>query len=310
MLKDMALVALGAVFGLGASMTAVSAPAYFPGVQMWIWHTLFWAGVAIMTLMVVDAVLIVLWSSSSEPKVFPALGINLGICLIGASLIYFYSPAIITGQLGLTAIFTDAEYAGGTVISGIHWKTEFTELKVHIRNGSSSYPYEDLDLLIRPSQPVAAIIQSTDVPNCFFQTKHALSTMQMAVLNGNKIGNPLVIVATDAGYRLHCSVLPKNITLSVLMALARIKPPTPEIPLSKSAAEHSLEKDFYLKFYLNDDSSSYWLAHADGDVYSLPRPDPEWVKVDGQYNVNGKTVMVSQQLQVSGKINIHSSGDR
>ena len=48
-------VAIGAVFGLGATMAAVAAPSHFPNTQPWVWHWLFWGGVAFMTLMASDA---------------------------------------------------------------------------------------------------------------------------------------------------------------------------------------------------------------------------------------------------------------
>jgi hypothetical protein len=52
MLKDVVILAIGALFGLGAAMAALAAPSHFPNKPAWVWYWTFWGGVTLMVLMV------------------------------------------------------------------------------------------------------------------------------------------------------------------------------------------------------------------------------------------------------------------
>jgi hypothetical protein len=86
MLKDIILLAIGAVFGLGATMTGVAAPSYFPNAPVWIWHWLFWGGIALMGIMVADG----LWLIVQRPPLKSAILINIGLLFISAGLISLF----------------------------------------------------------------------------------------------------------------------------------------------------------------------------------------------------------------------------
>ena len=105
-----------------------------------------------------------------------------------------------------------------------------------------------------------------------------------------------VLIGTNDGYRLNCETLPAKTTLTVMMALANIKWKPPQKPSQPTPSlEQVMEKDYVLRAEF-EPGIFYWLGHADGKVYSLPRPAPEWVKVDGQYAVEGSVFTVSQQI--------------
>jgi hypothetical protein len=91
MLKDIILLALGGIFGLGATLMAAAAPFYFPNTPPWAIHAAFWGGVALMALMTFDATLLLLWREPG-PKLGPGFIINLGLVLVAAGAIYRYSP--------------------------------------------------------------------------------------------------------------------------------------------------------------------------------------------------------------------------
>lgn len=55
MLKDLIIPGIGTFFGLGATLMALAAPLYFANAPTWVWHWLFWIGIIIMALMVIDA---------------------------------------------------------------------------------------------------------------------------------------------------------------------------------------------------------------------------------------------------------------
>jgi hypothetical protein len=92
MLKEIILLAVGAVFGLGATLMAGAAPFYFPNTPPWVLHAAFWGGCALMGLMVLDAGLLFLWRDTG-PKLGPGVVINLAIAAIVGALIWHYSPA-------------------------------------------------------------------------------------------------------------------------------------------------------------------------------------------------------------------------
>jgi hypothetical protein len=83
MLKDLVLLGIGALFGLGATMAALAAPAYYPHTPLWVWHSLFWGGIALMTLMLADVVLLFFW----KPSVLAAILFNLGGISVAAAII-------------------------------------------------------------------------------------------------------------------------------------------------------------------------------------------------------------------------------
>jgi hypothetical protein len=85
--REIVLLALGALFGLGATMTATVAPAYLnlsTGVAYW----LFWGGIALMALIAIDASCLPLW----RPRLMSALLFNVGFLFLAAAAISQLSP--------------------------------------------------------------------------------------------------------------------------------------------------------------------------------------------------------------------------
>ena len=82
MLKDVVILGVGALFGLGAAMAALAAPSHFPNAPAWVWYWLFWGGLVLMGLMLIDGALLLLWTGEG-PKLAP--GILLNVCLAGAA---------------------------------------------------------------------------------------------------------------------------------------------------------------------------------------------------------------------------------
>jgi hypothetical protein len=87
MLKELVLLAIGAIFGPGATMSALAAPAYFPNAPSWAWHWLFWGGIALMTLVAIDGISLIILKPSGPT----ALLMNAGIVLFSAALINHFS---------------------------------------------------------------------------------------------------------------------------------------------------------------------------------------------------------------------------
>jgi hypothetical protein len=83
MLKDIIILAIGAIFGLGATMAGVAAPSYFPSTPSWVWHWLFWGGIALMGLMLIDGI----WLLIQRPSLRSAALVNCGLLLVIAGVI-------------------------------------------------------------------------------------------------------------------------------------------------------------------------------------------------------------------------------
>jgi hypothetical protein len=127
----------------------------------------------------------------------------------------------VDAPLSATGYMTDGEYPAGKDISGIPWKTEFTELQVQFTNDPDRV-YEDLNIVIRPTEAIAAIKQITDVPGVSFAGKNdsAIHVVDVNFQSGASNAIPLVLLATDAGYRMRCPRLPGHSTLRAVIALA------------------------------------------------------------------------------------------
>lgn len=95
MLREITLLALGAIFGLGATMAGAVAPAYF-NLSSWAVHWLFWGGIALMTVMAIDTACLLLW----RPQLMTALFSNVGLLFLAAAVISQLSPRTATTPVG------------------------------------------------------------------------------------------------------------------------------------------------------------------------------------------------------------------
>lgn len=264
-----------------------------------------WAGLFSAALMALWGIPLV----NQKVPLWPGFLIIIGGAAITAGIVlvvqFLQNP---TNRLAIAGVVDDAEYPPNTVLSGISWRPEFTGVRLHLNNVSEEKIYE-IDLTIKAAEPIAAIAQATSVPGCFLQSLGASDIQQWMqnTATQNKRANPLVMVATTMGYKLHCADLPGGNRITILLALTQLKPPKPFQPRVDGGI---FDSDYWLR--LNFGESSIWLGHKDGDVYALPRPEPGWIEVSGSYTADGVVTNVSKR-QVLNKIQIsvpHVQGDR
>jgi hypothetical protein len=207
---------------------------------------------------------------------------------------------LVPGPLPVYASVTDGEYPPGTKVGGIAWKPQFTELKVSIQNPTNK-PYEDLNILLRPNEPVAAISQISDLPEVSFQDNNGGMTRLFDIdQSGISKVAPLALLGTDAGYRVQCHRLPAHSTLKIVMALADFKWAPAEHHPGLDPGKAVRESNYVVKMRF-DDFSSYWLGHEDGDVYA-PRPSSSpSIKVEADYLLAHRPRHLSQRVQVDGR---------
>ncbi len=69
-----------------------AAPLYFPNAPNWVWHWVFWLGISIMALMLLDLALLLAWDDKRS-RIGPALSINTGVLLVLVGLIWRFEAA-------------------------------------------------------------------------------------------------------------------------------------------------------------------------------------------------------------------------
>jgi hypothetical protein len=148
MLREIILLSIGAIFGLGATMVGLAAPSHFPNTSPLVWHWLFWGGITLMALMVVDGALILFWSDDGRPKLYPALLLNFAFCLAAVALIWHYSSGASTR---VSAV--NFAYIGTLAAAEDHFLDHFAFLKNH-----RSVPILNLDVSLQkmggPNDPL------------------------------------------------------------------------------------------------------------------------------------------------------------
>jgi hypothetical protein len=208
--------------------------------------------------------------------------------------------------LPASAFMVDAEYPNGTEIAGITFRPEFTELDVDLSNPTDKV-YEDLDIVLRPTDPVAAIAQKSSFSDVVIEDKNEMAIHLMDVKwdqsGSSSKAIPIVLLATDSGYRMRCSHFPAHSTIKVVVALADIKW-NPKPQGDTRPLDQVVNDPDYIIRVKNDDFSSYWMGHKGADVYT-PRPtSTDWLKVEGTYVAVHRKRTISQKVQIGGKINV------
>jgi hypothetical protein len=198
------------------------------------------------------------------------------ISIIGITCANIY--AFMPMKLEITSMFLDSPYPSGTNIAGFSWRSEFSQLDIMITNPSKTTTYEELNIILKPDQPVAAIVQSSGCPNIIIEANHnpTLHQKLQESATGKQMANPLVLVATNGGYRIRCGSLSPERSIKITMAVAGIKW-NPKPPISNDSG--IFDSDYALKVSISD-GSSLWYGHQNGDVYETSTP----VKI---LNVNG-----------------------
>ncbi len=215
------------------------------------------------------------------------------------------SPSRETAKLELVATVNDAEYPAGTTIGGIGWSKRFTDLRISVDNPTPS-DYQNVDLTLIPDEPVAAVGQVTNVPDVVFTVATELTMQQELVeaKTGKRLVNPLVLIASNGGYRVRCKALPRKTRLEIVMAITRVIDfPTQDKSESAAPDLGVFGREYVLKIDLSN-GVSHWFGHGSDlngrieDVYKEGRVIPKAVKIDGGYTAGEQEQGVSQRVEV------------
>lgn len=174
---------------------------------------------------------------------------GLGLCLMTG-----WRPVLSKFPINLFAMANDGNYPNGTKIGGIAWSTRFVDLRIVLRNETES-DYDDLDFTLQPDRPVAEIGQISNLPNVSFSPL-ADPTYSVVFVEGatkKQTTIPLVLVASDGGYRMRCALLPHKGKLEIVAAVAEIIDfPKPSGAGNPSAA---LEKHYVIRFGMTENKT-------------------------------------------------------
>lgn len=239
-----------------------------------------------------------------EPKFAgkPAYRIAVSIIVLLLASFFTWGFVLAPAPLGVSAYATDGEYPGGTVIAGINWNRGFTEVDVVLKN-PTDHAYEDMNVVIKPTSPVAAIAQATNISDVSIEDKFGESVRGVVVGGGEKKAIPLVLIATDAGYRVRCGRLPPQTGLRIVLALAEIKwnPQKSDLPLDEQVL-----LPYFMIRNKTDDMSSYWWGHKDWDYFAARPTSTDWVKIEGTYIALHRQRSVSELVSVGGEVTIRT----
>lgn len=222
--------------------------------------------------------------------------------VIGAFVGFTWFIVLKKSPLQIAAFMTDADYPKGSVIAGIQWRPEFTEVQVSITNGSPD-AYDDLNIVLRPTMPVAAISQITTLGDVSFEEKNLFDMRYMSVSGGQKDVIPRDLLATDAGYRVRCTHLPAHAAIRVVLALVDMKWPAPLVNPNASREQQLHDPNFMVRTK-TDKCSTYWWGNKNGDVYAPRVSSEETISIEGEYIGGQRIRKISDKITVGGRFTI------
>jgi hypothetical protein len=185
-------------------------------------------------------------------------------------------------QIDVTARVRDVEFAAGTMHAGIAWHPRLSELRIYVNN-KSNVDFSDLNIVVRPDEPVTEIVQISNISNVSIELAVG-STLTPELVNrvtGQRQGVIAKLLATSEGYRIECPLLRKKQYIELLLAVGK---PSGKIGFAAT----------YPNFVV------WWQASIDQKVaieeYFDNRRPATWVQVDGTFSVAGRSQNVSMRV--------------
>jgi hypothetical protein len=163
------------------------------------------------------------------------LGIVIVLCLLTE---FSTGVVFVNAPLNTMVSIHRTTYAPGTIIAGIKWRSEFTDLRMSLSNNTEN-DYREVDLYIEPNEPIALIGQLSTVPGVSLMgdlTKEQVEVGGMtfgppglgSVLlgeDGRPLSVPINIPLTQASaprYRVRCQSIIKKSGIELVLAIAGV----------------------------------------------------------------------------------------
>jgi hypothetical protein len=188
-------------------------------------------------------------------------------------------------SMGFSVLGSSTDYPSGTVIGGIPWNSKYCDLRVTIYPHAQDF--DDLDIMLRPDEPIAGIGQISNIPDVSFLINTTVNIPAFGLINpstGWTQAYATTELAFSGGFRFRCPKLPRNSSFQIVMAIAR---PTGAIGLAINAS----------------DGTTYWARTELDNVKSIedyfgPKRLPKSLQIEGDYTVAGTRQHISMHLDV------------
>jgi hypothetical protein len=189
---------------------------------------------------------------------------------------------------------------------GIDWKPSYSELDVVLAN-QTEMTYENLDVLIRPDAPVANIAQIGKLAGVSFADRYGLIGNISVTNEQTHEILKASILATDAGYSVHCKEIPAHQSLNLVLAIVRMKINSPS---SGSVPQNGLitvplsvqPQDLFFTQPIPDKVEGktfyYWLGSKDNTTVFEPDATAKTVTVRGAYIGAHRSRNIDQNVSV------------
>ncbi|MCU1303881.1 MAG: hypothetical protein JWQ87_4165 [Candidatus Sulfotelmatobacter sp.] len=190
---------------------------------------------------------------------------QLQLCLIGVVVFVFVAFTIgvvsVSAPLRLGAFTNDLDYLASAAPTpgNIQWSPIYTELDLYVINATDNN-YDDVELWVKPNEPVAAIAQSGTLADVSFENWWGYSGW----ITIDNVGIPWVLYATDAGYKVHCRRIPRHSSLQIVMAIAHFNKAHPKTDKTGTAFTIPPEEGLFdtVLNSSNGEPSNYWYGLA------------------------------------------------
>ena len=258
------------------------------------------AGLAIVYFGFVLCLIECIWEPALLRKPYQLQIVFFGFIVFLAT-VFTITVVLVPTPLNFQSLASKSDYAPGTAPAGIAWRSVFVELDFIATNPTDSN-YDNIDLWLRPDYPVARIAQLSNLADVSFEDKlGVISRFTIEDLSA-KVGAPMVFLATDAGYKVHCGHIPPNSSLRVIMAVVDVKKSEPTdpkkpitIPSDVSIDDFSVEQTFDTK----GDKSTYWFGSPKNLSVYAPGAKPKRITVSGFYTASNRRRSIKQVLVVN-----------
>ena len=187
------------------------------------------------------------------------------------------------------------------MVGGIEFKPQFTEATITIKNVAGEN-LNDINLLFQFRPTNSSNFAAICCAQCFLRRKEwngsRFYVRRQYPKTGKAIKVPsIVLLATDAGYRMRCPRLTDGETIRLVVVLTNITP-APHPDYSNLPFEEQVTKKEIVATVKTGAGETYWMGHRDGDVYG-PKQPPQWLKVEGTYELSKTSHSITQKIEFS-----------
>lgn len=230
---------------------------------------------------------------------------------------YSVSIVFVSAPLRVSTLSVGLDYSVGDGPAGISWRPYYAELTAIFTNPTKDN-YDDINLLVRPDFPVAALAQASQLSGFSYEDKFGMNARIWIEDLANHQKQGMDFLATNAGYKIHCDRIPPDASLKVTMALVNFNPA--RVTDVKNVAQNfSLSNGVHGNEIVNAPLGTgldhfaitatihetnggdylYWYGSPKNSAFYLSQPIPKRLSVGGTYvGANRIQTFPNQEVEV------------